>query len=536
MDELRTIVWLIVMVFRLIGLILRGLYLLVRGLVRLIARPVRALRSDGPGAPAEPLAGAPAPAKLGRPAATSAPARAAPAVADRAAIARVTSVVQELAGRARALEARCADQRLCAPLLPTLREVVLPRLAAAQGDLRGAPAPAVVRRVSALCGFLDALTKFLSVMADQRADPDLDELIDDADALADACYRPVVEYCRANDVPLSSDRTAAVFGDGCSPWLGRIDDPTGLAFVHLPWQWLEEVHRWPAIGHEVGHDFYDSVAGLDDELLRRAGLTELVGRAGVIERDVVTVRDVNRIVTQWREELTADAFGAMMFGPAYAVATAAIFASPHQPKEALTLQVDGDQYEVHPPGHVRMAAVCRLLGRMGFGAQADEMERRWRAQHGDPRALIVPTTSALLWIEDEPFIEAAVALTTALQRDGFQALRGIPLYSMPGFDFGPREHVASLKIRDAFLAGVRPAPEDARLLIAGAVLAWAERPADSARLLRAARLAVGRLDLPVAGARGPARAAPASSFDQLVRDAVLLDVLLTPPRGSLLRR
>jgi hypothetical protein len=69
------------------------------------------------------------------------------------------------------------------------------------------------------------------------------------------------------------------------------------------------------------------------------------------------------------------------------------------------------------------------------------------------------------------------------------------------------------------------------LLIAGAVLAWAQRPADNVRLLRAARIAVGRLPLPVP--RTPdAATSPRlpASMRELVRDAILLDVVLTPNR------
>jgi len=271
------------------------------------------------------------------------------------------------------------------------------------------------------------------------------------------------------------------------------------------------------------------------ELLHRRGLQGLVGLSGVIEGDVVTNRDVRRIVTHWRQELVADAFGAMMLGPAYAVATAAIFARADDPVQALAVGTDGDGYEEHPPGHVRVAVVCRLLVRMGYGALAEDMERRWRRQHRNPEVLFLPTTTGYLAIDDEPFIESALDLVTALHREGFEALNGVPLYSMPGFDFGPREHVDSLRTRDALLAGGPVRPGDARLLIAGAVLAWAERPGDGVRLLRAARLAVGKLDLPVARST-PARAPRAEAPADLVRDAVLLDVLLTPPRASLLRR
>ena len=414
-------------------------------------------------------------------------------------------------------------------MLPTLRDFVLPQVDATLVAVRHATGATDLGPLGSTGARLDALTKLVSRMADQRCDPSYDDLIDDADTLAAACYQPVVDYCRTNDVPLSSDRTLTVFGDDCSPWLGRIDDPTGLAILHLPWTWMAEVHRWPAIGHEVGHDFYESVAGLDDEVLRRHGLTGAAEDASVLDgKDGVHVRDIDRIVTRWRRELVADAFGVMMLGPAYVVTTAAIFERPDQPMQTLAVQVDGSDYKVHPPEHVRVVALCRLLSRMGYGALGVTMEEKWRARHGEPGGLLLPVPEGWLRIADEPFIDRAVMLTASLYQEGFAALRGIPLSSIPGFDFGPREHEAALRARDAFLADGRAPPSDPRLLIAGAVLAWAERPGDNARLLRAARRAVGRLPAPVSAGVG-APAPRAGTEQDLLRDAFLLDVLLAPP-------
>jgi hypothetical protein len=512
MDEGRLLVWLIVQTVKLIYLIVRGVLRAFASIVRGVARRLR-------GAPV-PEATSPAPAKL----ATQARA---PAAAEDPAVARLTLAVRELATRGRALEARCAAAPLCAPLLRTLHDVVLPRLDAALVDLRRATGATDLAPLESSAAYLDALTQLLSRMADQRSDDALDELIDDADTLAEACYRPVVDYCRTNAVPLSSDRVATVFGDDCSPWLGRLDDPTGLAILHLPWKWLAEVHRWPAIGHEVGHDFYDSVAGLDAEVLARHGLASEIGRTGVLDgSEGVALRDVDRIVANWRRELVADAFGVMMLGPAYVVTTAAIFARPDQPLETLAVQVDegGTRYEVHPPGHIRVAAVCRLLARMGHGALGVTLEQKWRAQHGEPVGILLPVPEGWLRIPDEPFLDRAVALTSSLYQEGFSALRGIPLASMPGFDFGPREHEAALRARDAFLAAARMPVTDARLLIAGAVLAWAERPHDGARLLRAARSGRGRRVAPrKLDAGAPARRLPARPAARATR--------VSPPAG-----
>jgi hypothetical protein len=516
MGELRALFEVLRIVFKLLHLLL----LVVIQAVRLVVRGVRRLLR---GAPVE---APPPPPKL---AAAPAPKRAADGGQQRKAAERLAAKLAALATRARALDARCADEPLCAPMRPTLRDFVVPEVDRLAGELRHATAPTNLRALASSAAYLDALTQLLERMADQRRDEALAELVDDADTLAEACYRPVVEYCRTNGVPLASDRAATVFGDGCSPWLGRLDDPTGLAMLHLPWTWMAEVHRWPAIGHEVGHDFYDSVAGLDDEVLRRHGLLGYVDDDEVLDgRSGVGMRDIDRIVTTWRRELVADAFGAMMFGPAYAVTTAAIFASPAAPREALTVDVDdsGARYEVHPPGHIRVAAVCRLLARMGHGALGVSLEQRWRAQHGQPSGILLPIPEGWLQIPDEIFLDRIGALTASLYQEGYSALRDIPLASMPGFDFGPREHEAALRARDAFVAGTVPPLADARLLIAGAVLAWAERPADGARVLRAARLAVGKLPLRVAGDASPARAA---STPELIRDAFLLDLVLSPP-------
>lgn len=517
MDDLlaRLIIWILKSVLRLLLAIARVVF-------RLPSPPARE-------------AAIPTAKRVRAPATKAISGRRAPAL-ERAAVDQAGAELRALATRAGALEARCAAAPLGAPLLPTLRRHVLPRLEAATGDLRRASTPQELARVRSTRAALDALVTFFERMADQRRDDAYAELIDDADALADACYAPVLAYCRANAVPLSSDRAATVFGDDCSPALRRLDDPTGLAILCLPWSWLSELPRWTAIGHEVGHDFYESVPGLDAEVLRRHDLVDaakdprvLDGRAGVSQDDV------DRLVARWRRELLADAFGVMMLGPAYVEATLAIFARPERPLEALAVDVDdsGATYEVHPPGHVRAVAACRLLARMGYGQVGVALEERWRARHGEPAGILLPVPEGWLRVTDEPFLERAVALTASLYQEGFAALRGIPLASMPGFDFGPREHEAALRARDALLSGARPPVTDARLLIAGAVLASLERPQDGVRLLAAARRAVGSLPLRVPGVEG---AAAASSRAELVRDAFLLDVLLAPPVALRARR
>src|SRR5581483_6040783 len=178
MNEFKVLIWVIVTLFKLIAFIVRGVFRLVRGLVSAVTRRMKAARDGGPGG------GAPIPARISTAKPAAPGAKAPPPAADRAAIARLISTIGAISERARPLAARCDAERLCEPLRPTLRDFVLPGLAQAESALRGnLPAAAVTRLVASL-RYLDGLTRLLEVMEEQRRDPALDELIDDADALA----------------------------------------------------------------------------------------------------------------------------------------------------------------------------------------------------------------------------------------------------------------------------------------------------------------------------------------------------------------
>jgi hypothetical protein len=137
-------------------------------------------------------------------------------------------------------------------------------------------------------------------------------------------------------------------------------------------------------------------------------------------------------------------------------------------------------------------------------------------------------------VDDAVVIERAARIGVTLYQQGVPALAGTPLRSVTGLDFGPREHQAAERMIDDLIAGRRPLLRDARILIAAAVMAWVREPSAGPRILRAARVAVGKLDIRVPRA-AVARTAQPDDAD-LLREAILLDALLTPPRRSLLRR
>ena len=383
---------------------------------------------------------------------------------------------------------------------------------------------------------LEELFEVYSLMTDQRRNRDLLELLGDADALSESCYRPVVDYCRQRGIKLSSDRTATCIG-GDKLFILKADDPSGLAPIVLPADWSTEIGWWPALVHEIGHDFFNSVAGLGDELRSAVRLPQ---GAGKLPGSSARQSDVDAAVGAWMEELFADAFGTMMLGPAYIATMRWSFGSPKEPVQALAAApTKQGNFEEHPPGHVRVAVGCRLLGHMGYGALGDKLEAGWRRSHKSPSLIYFPTrTGSWVTLSDEVVIERALEVGTALYQQGLPALSSFPLRSIPGLDFGPREHQSAQSVKEALLASRRSIVKDPRLVIAGAVLAWAEKPSEKARILKGARTLIDSVGV---ARRRPiwtpdaqeSTAAQALAPDaQLWRDAVLLDALMTPRRGG----
>jgi hypothetical protein len=420
------------------------------------------------------------------------------------------------------------------------------RVRAIQGDLRrggDAAAPQVAREAAGL----DAVARAIGVMTAQRRDPDLMLLLGDADALAEACYRPIVEYARGASIPLTFERAATVLGDS-DLFAALFENPARLAPIVLPADWPVQVAWWPALVHEVGHCFYRSVlsvgAGgqrrsLDGELRARLKLP----RSGGLPtgQSPLTEADVASALGAWLEEIFADAFGVMMLGPAFV--RTMIWAFAGKPDAVVTCDpiLPENRFEEHPPAHLRVVLGCRLLARMGYATEARHLEAEWRARHGQPQQFWVPTRGGR-WIglAEEPLLIRAEVLVTSFYEDGFTMLAGEPLRSIPGLDFGPREHQAALEVASALLARRAPETRDPRILISGAVQAWARDPKQGALVLRGARAHIPAVEVSRRRLRLRAEAADAEDLasldgdagDAILAEAVLLDAILNRPSAG----
>lgn len=520
------------LIFQGIAMLFKGIWWLVVRAFRMVGRAFGFLRRAQSGAAAEdPTRSLPA----GAPAAKAAPKRTgAPRVAG------LIKALEEMTHTAAAEARRCADEEGNEQLGAALSQIAEGARALVERLRRGGEP--VAAEVAGEAARLDAVASALGVMTAQRRDGELLLLLGDSDALAEACYRPIVEYARGEGIALTFERAATVLGDS-DLFAALASNPARLAPIVLPPDWPVEVAWWPALVHEVGHCFYRSVAAagkrpsLDAELRARLRLP----RAGAplpSGVDPLTEADLRSALGAWLEEMFADAFGVMMLGPAYVHTMMWSFAGTPQAVVTCQPRMPERCFDEHPPAHLRVVLGCRLLAGMGYSTEARNLEAWWRNRHGGPRQFWVPTRNGR-WqaLVEEPLVTRAEVLVTAFYGASFASLGDEPLRSIPGLDFGPREHQAALDAASALLARRAPVTRDARILIAGAVLAWSREPGQSARILRGARAHITAVEVSRRRLRQREEAADAAdeaAFDaeeggDAIREAILLDAILRRP-------
>lgn len=145
-----------------------------------------------------------------------------------------------------------------------------------------------------------------------------------------------------------------------------------VALLALPLDQCSSPWNWPAIGHEVGHDIYHNVKGLKSEI--KYALFEFLGSN--------CPDNVASLWFIWREQLFADIFGVLLFGPAFAMS----FQTQFLPMAGILAPVWNEQknrWDGHPLTLFRNAMQVSILNRLGFGKVAQVLQRRWNALYSD---------------------------------------------------------------------------------------------------------------------------------------------------------
>ncbi len=392
-----------------------------------------------------------------------------------------------------------------------------------------------IRRGQQLRTHLAFVSDTLDTFIQQRHIPELRQALGDADELARACYQPLFDFARVNQLELTSAEPIAVLTPfQLSTWTGFL--PTGLAPLFLPSQFFDDIRWWPALAHEIGHDFLAATRFAEPRLRAELGLvSEDAGRPLLqVAPNGVTVHEVMRLFSVWFEEIFCDAIGTLMLGPAYGYTMVALFAQPGAPEHTVTVATDsyGMRYDHHPPRALRVALCAHLLELCDEHEAAEELRELWARQHGAQETLWVPTSRGDLGLPLPLMIEIGSDLLTSLYRDGKEGLDGHALADIPGLDYGPHAAAEARRAAEHLRAGRAPQRQQARSVIAGAVLAWHTEPERGPQYLALARQAIiGATEHKQDAYSQDLPAAPTAHPIGHSRDAFVLHTLLAPPPG-----
>ncbi|MCA9538375.1 MAG: hypothetical protein KC620_05775, partial [Myxococcales bacterium] len=391
--------------------------------------------------------GAPPPPIAGKPAV-------APTANAAALVGRVAEQLDSLIESGRALRARGERLRVsiagdgpfsalrAATAVPTLADVdaVLDDLAELRGMLADAsPEQALLqvqmqydpRAAWRAWQWAELRLSVLEHAASARRDPLRAETLADADAVAAALLAPLNAFAASEGLALPAQRPICVpTGNGGEAVLQGLLPNTPVVFV--PHGFGDDLLRWPAVAHEISHVIWRNLPGFAEDVV---ALTP-TDKPPLLPRPMGRRMqfDVTAMWRGWIEELTADAFAALTLGPAALRGLMHIFARPDD-AEAVTraAAVDQERLAEHPPAHLRVHLVGRLLARQGFTADVHRLLREWDDAHDRPDALLLPLAfGGTVRMPAEATLDAGFALIERLLTEPMPSLGGLTLLDVPG--------------------------------------------------------------------------------------------------------
>ena len=377
-----------------------------------------------------------------------------------------------------------SDPRLTR-LVPALREDLLARLDVIDRALGGSPTLSTIVQETTVLRGLDALLRYLKTMAQQRMHGG-SSFVGDADAMADACYAPILKFANAQGLDLKTSQPVVVTGDWDLSIVPRFAS-TRVAPLRLPVGFERSLWGWPAIAHEVAHDFYYSLEPLDRELHARLHLpreVELPLSPG--ELDGAWLR---QLFGAWLPEVFADVMGTITLGPAYVETMRRAFRNPSSPQRTAVILQDNALIDEHPPARLRLYVATRVLHHLGRHNESDALWEQWEAQHADVRLYYLPLGGQWVGLADEALHSIADSFIDELVQSPWPELEGFHLRDIPGLAYLHAEHAEVKRLRRDLARG-ETVDADVRWIMAAAVLAAAAQPTLHDQILDAARRSI----------------------------------------------
>jgi hypothetical protein len=385
---------------------------------------------------------------------------------------------------ARLLSRAQSDPRL-ARLVPALREDLLGRLEQIDRSLSSSPTLSTVVQETTVLRGLELLLRYMKTIARQRLVGGASFLAD-ADEMARACYAPLLELARAQGLDLKTSEPLVVTGDWDLSIVPQFAS-TRVAPLRLPVGFERSLWHWPAIAHEVAHDFYYSLEHFERDLHARLGLPQEVDLpAASAEVDGAWLRE---LFGAWLSEIFADVMGTLTLGPAYVETMRRAFQNPGSPQQTAAIFQDGSKIDEHPPARLRLYMATRVLHHLGRHEEADALWERWETGHADVRLYYLPLGGQWVGLSDEALHAIADSLIDGLLQRPWPELEGFHLTNIPGLAYRHAEH-AEVERLTTDLAHGEPVDADVRWIMAAAVLAAAAQPALHDQILEAARRSI----------------------------------------------
>jgi len=370
-------------------------------------------------------------------------------------------------------------------LVPALREDLLVRVQTIKRSLDGTPTLSTIMQDTTVMQGLEELLRYLATMARQRtAAPS--SFLADADTMADACYAPILEFARVQSLSLRTSQPVAITGDWGLSIVPRFAS-TRVAPLRLPAGFDSEVWHWPAIAHEVAHDFYYSLEGIEEGLRARLSLPSNV--AMPLSESELGGGWLRQLFGAWLSEVFADTVGTVMLGPAYAEAMHQAFRNPDSPQRTAAIFQDGGIIDEHPPDRLRIYMATRVLHHLGRHEEADAIWERWEADHPGVAFYYLPLGGDWVGLSDENLHTVADAMVDVLLQRPWPELQGFQLLNIPGLAYLHAEHATVQRLIPALARG-ETLDEDPRWIIAAAVLAAGAQPALRDAILETARRSI----------------------------------------------
>lgn len=424
-------------------------------------------------------------------------------------------------------------------LVDTL-EALLAEARAARGaaELRGIDDRGASLRAHETVAALTLRQRVLALAAESRTDPEQAALVGDADAIADDLLSPLRTFAAEQQNHRFRERPICVpsADHDESVWLGLLPGhPVVVVPAGLGGDWA----RWGSLPHEIGHVVHGQFPAYAREAEQVLGLGA-APRAPVATEDGQGVDfSLDQLWSAWFAEMQADAFAALLLGPAALRSFVACFARPDAPETTITATARGPWLTPHPPAHLRILWMVWLLERMSYEREPRELLASWTRLHGEPDRVVFPVVPG--GRVDAPLgtiYESGVALLDAWYGHPWLCFDGHAFSDISGLEMTPGAWGRVRRNVPLLTRGVtvRDAP---RFVLAAAIEAAGQMPAAAALISRAAQASIRGLEAGapavVGGVQveaGPAR--PGSLVDDL-KAALVLREVLAPGRSSLRR-